>query len=289
MTDRRRQKENQKRRMLSMNDVVVKEVEFFGTELLAVKDVETGVIYAGINAILKDMGFDERQTEYRRNKWLSDKTLSKGVQKFSYPSENRGLQESYCINIKKLPLALAKLEITPKMEKEMPELSGKLEVYQDACADVLAAAFIPDNERSFEDIMIAQLQEQKKIKENVNRIDRKTDLINTDLQEFKKDMPLLGLECQRITRAKNHKVVPLMGGKKAPAYKDRGLRSRVYRDMESQLNREFGVDTYKAIKRGQCNLALKVIQEYELPMALFEEIRDVNAQCKLEFKDKGGI
>lgn len=272
-----------------MNDVVVKEVEFFGTELLAVKDVETGVIYAGINAILKDMGFDERQTEYRRNKWLSDKSLSKGVQKFSYPSENRGLQESYCINIKKLPLALAKLEITPKMEKEMPELSKKLEVYQDACADVLAAAFLSDNEQSFEDIMIAQLQEQKKIKENVNRIDRKTDLINTDLQEFKKDMPLLGLECQRITRAKNHKVVPLMGGKKAPAYKDRGLRSRVYRDMESQLNREFGVDTYKAIKRGQCNLALKVIQEYELPMALFEEIRDVNAQCNLDFKDKGGI
>lgn len=270
-----------------MNDVVVKEVEFFGTELLAVKNVETGVIYAGINAILKDMGFDERQTEYRRNKWLSDKSLSKGVQKFSYPSENRGLQESYCINIKKLPLALAKLEITPKMEKEMPELSEKLEVYQDACADVLAAAFLPDNERSFEDIMIAQLQEQKKIKENVNRIDRKTDLINTDLQEFKKDMPLLGLECQKITRAKNYKVVPLMGGKKAPAYKDRGLRSRVYRDMESQLNREFGVDTYKAIKRGQCNLALKVIQEYELPMALFEEIRDVNAQRNLDFNDKG--
>lgn len=273
-----------------MNDVVVKEVEFFGTELLAIKDVDSGKVYAGINAILKDMGFDDKQIEYRRDKWVSDKSLSKGTLKFSGTliGAKTG-KDVWCIDIKKLPLALAKLEITPKMEKEMPELSKKLEVYQDACVDVLAAAFLSDNERSFEDIMIAQLQEQKKIKENVNRIDRKTDLINTDLQEFKKDMPLLGLECQRITRAKNHKVVPLMGGKKAPAYKDRGLRSRVYRDMESQLNREFGVDTYKAIKRGQCNLALKVIHEYELPMALFEEIRDVNAQCNLDFKDKGGI
>lgn len=271
-----------------MNDVVVKEVEFFGTELLAIKDVDSGNVYAGINAILKDMGFDDKQIEYRRDKWVSDKSLSKGTLKFSGTliGAKTG-KDVWCIDIKKLPLALAKLEITPKMEKEMPELSKKLEVYQDACVDVLAAAFLSDNERSFEDIMIAQLQEQKKIKENVNRIDRKTDLINTDLQEFKKDMPLLGLECQRITRAKNHKVVPLMGGKKAPAYKDRGLRSRVYRDMESQLNREFGVDTYKAIKRGQCNMALKVIQEYELPMALFEEIRDVNAQGNLDFNDKG--
>lgn len=266
-----------------MNDLVVKEVEFLGTQLLAVQDLGSGRIFAGINAILKDMGFDDTQIRYRRDKWISDKSIMKGVRKFLHPSEKGGTQESYCIDIKKLPLALAKLEITPKMEKEMPELSEKLEVYQDACADVLSAAFMADKERSFEDIMIAQLQEQKRIKDNVNRIERKTDLINTDLQEFKKDMPLLGLECQKITRAKNHKVVPLMGGKNAPAYKDRGLRSRVYRDLESQLNREFGVDTYKAIKRGQCNVAIKIIQEYELPMALEEKIKDFNAQQNLVF------
>lgn len=76
---------------------------------------------------------------------MADKVLNKGVQKFSHPSEQEGMQESYCIDIKKLPLALAKLEITPKMEKEMPELSDKLERYQEACADVLAEAFLPTN------------------------------------------------------------------------------------------------------------------------------------------------
>ena len=45
----------------------------------------------------------------------------------------------------------------------------------------------------------------------------KIEKVNDDLQEFKKDMPLLALECQKITRAKNQKVVPLMGGKSAPA------------------------------------------------------------------------
>lgn len=49
----------------------------------------------------------------------------------------------------------------------------------------------------------------------------KIDKVDKDLQEFKADMPLLALECQRITRAKNQKVVPLMGGKDAPAYKNK--------------------------------------------------------------------
>lgn len=126
-----------------MNDLVVKNVDFCNAQLLAVQDNETGKIYAGINCILRELGFDDRQIEYRRNKWNDDKTISKGVRKFLYPSENRGNQETYCIDIKKLPIALAKIEITPKMEKEMPELSGKLEKYQDECADILAEAFLP--------------------------------------------------------------------------------------------------------------------------------------------------
>lgn len=116
-------------------------------------------------------------------------------------------------------------------------------------------------------------------------VDEKVDAVNEDLQEFKRDMPLLALECQKITWAKNKKVVPLLGGKNAPAYKDGGLRSRVYRDLEKQLNREFGVNTYKAIKRSQCDLAIRIIEEYELPMALAEEIEDVNSQVELFEED----
>lgn len=126
-----------------MFDLTVKNVPFCGAELLAVQEKSTGNIYAGVNPILRDLGFDERQIEYRRNKWISDKSISKGVQKFSYPSEKGGVQEGYCIDIMKLPLALAKLEVTPKMEKGMPDLSAKLEEYQDRCADVLAEAFLP--------------------------------------------------------------------------------------------------------------------------------------------------
>lgn len=106
----------------------------------------------------------------------------------------------------------------------------------------------------------------------------KIDAVNDDLQEFKRDMPLLALECQKITKAKNQKVVPMLGGKDAPAYKDNSLRQLVYSDIDAQLRREFGVNTYKAIKRNQCDVAIKIINEYELPMYLKERIDTENAQ-----------
>ena len=106
----------------------------------------------------------------------------------------------------------------------------------------------------------------------------KIDAVNDDLQEFKRDMPLLALECQKITKAKNQKVVPMLGGKDAPAYKDNSLRQLVYSDIDTQLRREFGVNTYKAIKRNQCDMAIKIIKEYELPMYLKDRIDTENAQ-----------
>lgn len=112
-------------------------------------------------------------------------------------------------------------------------------------------------------------------------LNKKVDNLNKDLQEFKQDMPLLALECQRITRAKNQKVVPLMGGKNAPAYKNKSLMRKVYSDIDNQLRREFGVNTYKAIKRNQCDLAVEIINGYDLPICLKEEIETENSQMSL--------
>lgn len=109
-------------------------------------------------------------------------------------------------------------------------------------------------------------------------LEQKIDSVDNDLQEFKREMPLLAIECQQITEAKNKKVVPLLGGKDANAYKNASLRGKVYRDLEGQLRREFGVTSYKAIRRNQTSKALEIISDYELPLCLKEQIEDENAQ-----------
>ena len=123
-----------------MAELEIKKVDFYDSELIGVQEAATGKVFTAINNVLKGIGFDDRQIEHQRNKWKEDEAVSKGVQKFSYPSEG-GTQEAYCIDIMKLPLALSKINITPKIKKENPRLAEMLELYQDKCAEVLAKSF----------------------------------------------------------------------------------------------------------------------------------------------------
>lgn len=112
----------------------------------------------------------------------------------------------------------------------------------------------------------------------IKEVDTKVDAVDKDLQDFKQDMPILGIEEGRITAAVRKKGVKCLGGKNSEAYHDKSLRGKVYADIYGQLKREFGVETYKAIKRGMCDKAVAIIESYELPLVLAESITDCNAQ-----------
>lgn len=129
----------------------VTDFNFYGDNLIALKDNATGEIYTAINSVLKGIGFiDKDQIRKRRDKWINDPVVSKGISTFNIPTSEgvtkkdtpMNNQVVYCISQHKLPIALAKINITPKMKQTQPELASKLELYQDKCADVLASVFI---------------------------------------------------------------------------------------------------------------------------------------------------
>lgn len=120
------------------------------------------------------------------------------------------------------------------------------------------------------------------IDKRVTQVNTRLDIVDKDLQEFKQDLPLLGVEESRITSMVKRKGVQCLGGKESAAYKDVSTRSRVYCDVYSQLKREFGVETYKAIKRSQCGQAIEVIGAYELPIVLENLIQDLNSQMDMD-------
>lgn len=129
--------------------------DFYGDSLIAIRDNATGEIYTAINYVLRGIGFTELQIKHLRKKWSKDSIVAGGVQNFITHDDLGRLQDSFCISIRKLPLALAKINITPKMKREQPELTSKLELYQDKCADVLASVFL-DN-KSASDIILQPL------------------------------------------------------------------------------------------------------------------------------------
>lgn len=106
--------------------------------------------------------------------------------------------------------------------------------------------------------------------------------VEEEIDSLKNDMPLYGCEIDDIKNHVNRKVVNVLGGKTSEAYRDGSIRSSVFKDIYRQLKREYGcVASYKSIKRKWIDDAHDLINGYEVPKVLEEQIRDANAQIRL--------
>ena len=118
------------------------------------------------------------------------------------------------------------------------------------------------------------------IKENENRIEE----VNDDLQNFKVDIPLFGNEQYDLQKLVRSKGTSILGGRDSRAYKNKSLRQRLYSDLQGEIKRQFGVNTYKAIKRSELSAAKEIVSKYIPPLALKNEIasenyKDVYGDC----------
>lgn len=131
-----------------MNELEVRKVPFMGTELMAARD-NNGQIWAGVRWMCDGIGFSEGQRKRQIANIQEDTVLSKGGSNLILPTRG-GTQRTLCLKLDYVPLWLAKIAITPKMERETPELAARLEQYQLKAKDVLAEAFFPQGKNSSE-------------------------------------------------------------------------------------------------------------------------------------------
>lgn len=102
--------------------------------------------------------------------------------------------------------------------------------------------------------------------------DKKLVKMEKRLDKLEYDVPLYGNEADEISAHVKRKGINIMGGKKSEAYKAKDIRAKVYRDIYSQLKREFGLyaeddkpQSYKALKRKNIYDAHEFIDAYEAP------------------------
>ena len=132
------------------SELIIKDVEFHGDMLRAAQDPD-GKVWVGVRWICQGMGFDEDRMKNERKKIQRDIVLFKGV-KFYPLGEDRANSHVLCLNLDYVHLWLAKIAITPTMQRENPVLVNKLIDYQLKAKDVLAAAFLGDK-KTTEDII----------------------------------------------------------------------------------------------------------------------------------------
>ena len=112
-------------------------------------------------------------------------------------------------------------------------------------------------------------------------VDEKIDNLANDIEQFKQEMPLLGVDMDEITHAVKAKGVEVLGGKASLAYQNKSVRQKVYSDIYRQLKYQFDVQSYKALARNQLQKAKEIVGGYTVPVFLQDLISAVNSQMQI--------
>lgn len=257
-----------------MYDLMVKPVDVLGDTIMAAKD-EKNVIWVGVNYFCQGLDMEKKQRDYQVEKVKADKTLKRGCRKFPagvFDAAN----EVYALRLDFIPMWLAKITITKKMEENHPELADKLLEYQLKAKDILADAF------TIKKGVPQTIPEQIQLLAQGNvELNQKVDTLEQRFNKFEDEMPVTGADMDDIQSAVRRKGTEVLGGKKGNAYHDKSTRTYVYADIQCELRRQFGVKRYKEIKHKDTNSALRIIEEYRLPIALKNRVETINTQQTL--------
>ncbi|MEG0133038.1 MAG: ORF6C domain-containing protein [Clostridium sp.] len=131
---------------------------------------------------------------------------------------------------------------------------------------------------------VKELSSREQLKlylQSLEEQDKKIEYVERKVEDLEVNMPLFNIECDELQKLVKKRCTYILGGYKSAAYKDKSLRSKVYSDMQNQIKREFGLSSYKAIKRSQYGLAKEIIEGYKVPIVLEEEIRVINSQISI--------
>lgn len=250
-----------------MDNLIVKNVEFTGDTLVAVKDEKSGKIYTGVGYICKGIGLTKGQKDRQTENVQQDLVLKQGCRKFEAGVLDPN-NSVIGIDIDFLPLWLAKIPITPKMKKQKPELTERLVEYQLKAKDTLAAAFIKKTLSAFEELEL----HYKVLAEH----DNKLVLINKRMDHIEDNTTVEHGAEVRIQKEVNKRVKVVCWGCEAPAYKNKDLRSRVYRTIWKDYKEYFKITSYHDTLRKDLDAALKLINDWNPSGSLLREIRENN-------------
>lgn len=194
-----------------MNALEIKEINFLGDSLMAAKD-EKGVIWAGVSYICKGIGLNKNEKDRQIKNVQQDCILKQGCVKFDagvFDPNNATL----ALQLDFIPLWLAKISITPTMEKETPEIAEKLVNYQLKAKDVLAAAFLPQARPMTQaEIIAVQAQILVDIERSQNEIKRSLDDTNKRIDNIGEIVALNPNSWRKDSKSIISKIAQTMGG-----------------------------------------------------------------------------
>ena len=255
------------------NTLVAKEVEFLGDSLLVVKDETNNKIYTGVGYVCKGIGFSKGQKDRQLLNIQDDMVLNRGCLKFEAGVIDPN-NEVLAIELDYLPIWLAKISITPKMKEQNPKLVERLVEYQLKAKDVLAKAFIHKEQANPYTGLSKELQA-------IFVIDHKQQEMNSRITKLENTMTIDYGQQKDIKALVAKKVISVLGGSDAPAYKNKTVSKKAFSQLHRWLRNVFEVNSYINIAVKDFERAKEIIPQWEPTEELQLMIKGANAQMRL--------
>lgn len=259
-----------------MDNLIVKPVDVLGSSIMAAQD-EKGRIFAGVNYFCNALGMTKGQRDKQVQKVQKDEVLKQGCFRLEagvFDPSN----ESITLRIDFIPLWLAKIVITEKTRKENPELADKLLEYQLKAKDILAAAFLPQQESTPQ-----TLQSQiRTIAQGTDELYQRVEGVEGRIQDLENTMNLDHGQQRQLEKAVNKTVINILGGKESNAYKE--ISRKVFCECNGNLKDYFHVNARGDVPRKRYEEALAYAQKWRPCINTQMLIEQYNAQQSLTFE-----
>lgn len=235
-------------------------IKFYDDTLLGIKD-ENEKVWLAIAHTCKELGFNERRVRQQGEKIRTDKVLSKGIRKFGLPTDG-GSQDTFCIEEKFVPLWLAKITLTNKMEKDIPDVVEKLEKYQLEAADVLHKAFYEtEGQKSAFNARMGLEGRIEGMQIQINNMENMMCEQMEKLDSVMDNMTLSTRQQQKLYKAAKDRINHLLGGAHSPEYKENA--KSYFINLWNGLKALYGCASYKDLNPKYYDVAFDYITEWE--------------------------
>lgn len=239
-----------------MENLTEKLINFEGGEILGIKDAD-GVLWLGVRKTMRDIGLSDGQARRQVENLNNDLVLNQGVANLHLLT-NGGKQETLCIKEDFVTLWLAKISLTPKMQKENSKAVEKLIAYQLKCAKVLHQAFFETEEQKQQ--FADDLGLQGKIVQLEEKVDSQTKVLNitTDrLNTLIDNSTINSRQASKLLVCAKDRINTLLGGANSKEYKKNSRK--YFKNLWLNLGEKFSVNTYKDLNPLDYNSAVTYI------------------------------
>ena len=236
-------------------------IDFGEDELLGVRD-EQGEIWMSANKTLNDIGLSESQCKKQTRNIRNDIVLSKGYKMMSAKYGTMKVAREMCfINEEYVTLWLAKISLTPTMQKENPKAVEKLVNYQLKCAKVLHDAFFKTDEQKesfYNDLGLkGEIKDIKcKIENNTSELKETKDRLNTLID----NSTINSRQASKLLIHAKDRVGTLLGGATSKLYKKESRK--YFKNLWLKVCEKFEVSTYKDLNPTNFNDCVSFISNW---------------------------